>query len=283
MMNKDNENLIPKIIHYCWFGSNNPSEKMKNCINSWKKFLPDYEIKEWNDENIKNINSPYLDCAIKNKMWAFASDYIRFWALYNYGGVYLDTDVEVFKSFDSLLSRKFFIGLEMYSDGTSIGTATIGSTKKSKIVEDILKLYDNHNPIRNNGHFDYFSTSPKMLTNFIKNKYGYDFNKFEYNKNITEFAENCWVFPEIYFSANKYFITNYTYCKHHFAGNWGIKWQVKTLLNFENIKLHICKKMVEDASELPILDSEDLLFSFKLNNKKLIALVKVKNAKEITE
>lgn len=76
MINNESDIYIPKIIHYCWFGENEPSEKVKNCIETWKKYLPDYEIKEWNDENIKDIKSPYLDAAIKNKMWAFIADYV---------------------------------------------------------------------------------------------------------------------------------------------------------------------------------------------------------------
>ena len=175
----ENKNSIPKIIHYCWFGDNEPSKKMKYYIETWRKYLSDYEIKEWNDENIKEIKSPYLEVAVKNKMWAFVADYVRFWALYNYGGIYFDTDVEVFKSFNNLLDvNDFFIGLESSKVGTlSIGTATIGAIKNLPMLEDVLKMYDEHEPIRKNGHFDYFSTSPKMLVHFIKNKYNYDFIK----------------------------------------------------------------------------------------------------------
>lgn len=274
MINNESDIYIPKIIHYCWFGGNEPSEKVKNCIETWKKYLPDYEIKEWNDENIKDIKSTYLDAAIKNKMWAFIADYVRFWALYKYGGIYLDTDVEVFKSFNSLLNRNFFIGLEMYSDGTSIGTATIGACPNLPILKDIIEMYNNHNPIRKNGHFDYFSTSPKMMVKFFREKYGHDFENVEYNKNITEFAPNCFVFPEIYFSAHKYPITKYTYCKHNFSGDWGLDWQVKTLINLKTFKLHIFKQN-KSSQLLPLLKNEDLLFCLKVSNIKYLAFVKI--------
>ena len=276
-MSIENKNSIPKIIHYCWFGDNEPSEKMKYYIETWRKYLSDYEIKEWNDENIKDIKSPYLEVAVKNKMWAFVADYIRFWALYNYGGIYFDTDVEVLKSFDKLLNRDFFIGLEMYSSGISLGTATIGASKKLPMLKEIIEMYDNHNPIRKNGHFDYFSTSPKMLVKFFKEKYGYNFEKFIYNKNITEVAPNCFVFPEIYFSAHKYPITKYTYCKHNFLGNWGVNWQVKTIINLKNIKLSVYKKVNNNAKNLPLLPSEKLIFCLDLNKSKTIGMVIVIN------
>lgn len=269
----ENKNGIPKIIHYCWFGDNEPSETMKYYIGTWRKHLSGYEIKEWNDENIKDIKSPYLEIAIKNKMWAFVADYVRFWALYNYGGIYLDTDVEVFKSFDKLLNRGFFIGLEMYSSGISLGTATIGASKKLPMLKEIIEMYDNHNPIRKNGYFDYFSTSPKMLVKFFKEKYGYNFEKFIYNKNITEFAPNCFVFPEIYFSAHKYSITEYTYCKHNFSKNWGIDWQVKTPINLKKFKLHILKQH-KKTKMLPLLETEELLLFLKITKVKSIAWVK---------
>lgn len=272
----DKEYKIPKIIHYCWFGGNESSKKMKFCLETWKKFLPDYEIKEWNDENIKEISSPYLDVARDNKMLAFMSDYVRFWALYNYGGIYLDTDVEVLKSFDSLLSNDFFVGLELCTSYPSIGTATIGAIKNLELVKDILNMYDNHNPIRENGHFDYFSTSPKLLVNFIKEKYGYDFKKMSFNYQVTEFLPNCKVFPEDYFSAHKSGKTENSYCKHLFAGNWGIAWKIKTPINLKNLKIHVLKKTHYQNNSLPLLDNEELLFYLKLNKKKSIALVSVK-------
>ena len=94
---------IPKIIHYCWL-SGTPFPDLENrCIESWKKYLPDYELILWDKERIKEIHSSWIDSAIAQKKWAFAADYVRLYALYNYGGIYLDCDVEVLKSFDELL------------------------------------------------------------------------------------------------------------------------------------------------------------------------------------
>ena len=103
---------IPKIIHYCWFGRGEKPEIVKRCINSWKENLKDYEIIEWNENNFDiNINN-YVKEAYENKKYAFVSDYVRVYALYNMGGIYFDTDVEVFKSLDEFLQEDSFWGFE---------------------------------------------------------------------------------------------------------------------------------------------------------------------------
>ena len=104
--------MIPKIIHYCWFGHNPLPESAQKCIASWRKFFPDYEIKEWNEDNFDVISIPYTCEAYEAKKYAFVSDYARFWILYKYGGLYFDTDVEVIKSMDDIIERGPFMGIE---------------------------------------------------------------------------------------------------------------------------------------------------------------------------
>lgn len=96
--------MIPKIIHYCWFGGKEKPESAQKCIRSWKKFFPDYEIKEWNESNFDVNMIPYTKAAYEAKKYAFVSDFARFWVLYHYGGVYFDTDVEVIRNMDDLLA-----------------------------------------------------------------------------------------------------------------------------------------------------------------------------------
>ena len=125
--------MIPKIIHYCWFGNNSKSEKINFCMETWKKILPDYTIKEWSDKDLDLFeDNPYVMEAFKAKKWAFVSDVFRLYALYSEGGVYLDTDVEIRKSFDEFLDLDFFIGAEKNKSFESIGTAVIGSNKNNK-------------------------------------------------------------------------------------------------------------------------------------------------------
>uniref|UniRef100_UPI004027572F glycosyltransferase n=1 Tax=Segatella hominis TaxID=2518605 RepID=UPI004027572F len=104
--------MIPKIIHYCWFGLGPLPELAQKCIASWKKYLPDYEIKEWNEDNFDVNIIPYTAEAYQAKKYAFVSDYARFWILYKYGGIYFDTDVEVIRPIDDIVERGNFMGFE---------------------------------------------------------------------------------------------------------------------------------------------------------------------------
>lgn len=108
--------MIPKTIHYCWFGRGEKPELARKCIASWQKFLPDYEIKEWNEDNFDLDIIPYTRQAYDAKKYAYVSDYVRIWALYNYGGVYFDTDVELIKPIDDILSKGPFMGIEHYGN-----------------------------------------------------------------------------------------------------------------------------------------------------------------------
>lgn len=104
--------MIPKIIHYTWFSGEPFPEMIQKCIESWHQFMPDYEFRKWDYDAIKDIDSVWLKECLENKKWAFAADYVRLYAIYNYGGIYLDTDCQVFKSFDDVLDNEFFIGRE---------------------------------------------------------------------------------------------------------------------------------------------------------------------------
>lgn len=108
---------IPKTIHYCWFGRNPLPESALKCINSWKKFFPDYEIKEWNEYNFDVNSIPYTQEAYQAKKYAFVSDYARFKILYEHGGLYFDTDVEIIKPMDDIVEKGSFMGVEVPSDG----------------------------------------------------------------------------------------------------------------------------------------------------------------------
>ena len=104
--------MIPKVIHYCWFGGNPLPDSVRKCINSWKKFCPDYDIKQWDETNINLHENAYVLEAYQAKKWAFITDYVRLKVLVEYGGIYMDTDVEVLKPIDVFLSNHAFSGFE---------------------------------------------------------------------------------------------------------------------------------------------------------------------------
>lgn len=114
--------MIPKKIHYCWFGRKPLPESAKKCIASWKKFFHDYEIIEWNEDNYDVNKIPYIQQAYEAKKYAFVSDYARFDVLYQYGGVYFDTDVEVIRPFEDILEKGAFMGCE--TDGADCDEST---------------------------------------------------------------------------------------------------------------------------------------------------------------
>ena len=111
--------MIPKVIHYCWFGRNPLPASALKCIDSWRKYFPDYEIKEWNEDNFDVNAIPYTSEAYQARKYAFVSDYARFWILYKYGGVYFDTDVEVIKPMDDIIEKGPFMGIEVEKDSNN--------------------------------------------------------------------------------------------------------------------------------------------------------------------
>ncbi|MFC4243346.1 glycosyltransferase family 32 protein [Gryllotalpicola reticulitermitis] len=130
---------IPRVIHYCWFGGRPLPDFAQRCLDSWREALPEYRIQRWDESNWDVSRHPYSARAYALKRYAFVSDLCRLDVLAKHGGIYLDTDVVVFKSFDPLLSYSAFLGM-MYSD--SIGTAVMASTKDSELITSILARYD---------------------------------------------------------------------------------------------------------------------------------------------
>lgn len=144
--------MIPKIIHYCWFGNAEKPQKVKDCIESWKKVLSDYEIIEWNESNFNIEMYNFAKEAYKKKKYAFVSDVARFHVLDLYGGYYLDTDVEVINSFDNFCNEDYIVALESFSG--NVATSTIGSRKGHKINKNMLDIYKKKSFIKSNGKYE---------------------------------------------------------------------------------------------------------------------------------
>ena len=207
--------MIPRIIHYCWFGRGPMPDLALKCIESWHKYMPDYEYKLWNEDSFDVESIPYVKEAYESGKYAFVSDYVRLFALMTDGGVYLDTDVEVLKSFDCLMCLSGFIGYEG-TKTSPVGTGTIACMPGGEWVKEQLKAYEDIHFILPDGSFD-LTPNPFRITAVMK-KHGFvqDGNKQEY-KDIT-------VFPVDYFcprqTTGEVLMTANTFCDHHFVGSW---------------------------------------------------------------
>lgn len=163
--------MIPKIIHYCWFGRNPLPKSAQRCIASWRKFLPDYEIKEWNEYNF-NVNMlPYTKDAYEAKKYAFVSDVARFWVLYSYGGLYFDTDVEVIKPMDEIIAKGAFMGWETPNkEGLPSVNAglCLGSEKGDSLYKEILDKFASMSFWESGGKRNTYSMVPMVTDLLIK-------------------------------------------------------------------------------------------------------------------
>ena len=212
--------MVPKIIHYCWFGKNKKPKLVRDCIKSWKSLHPDYEIIEWNEKNFL-MDNEFLQYMYKNKKWAFVSDYARLKILYEYGGYYLDTDMFLVKRLDSLEvpeNTECILGAE---DENFINLAFIGCEKQNKLILSNLEYYKNSYSI------GFFKPIPEIFTEIFKKEYSFDslFN------NVITFR-NLIVLPPNYFyplhSKFKNDIKNYkNYIKKETIGIhlWNYSWE----------------------------------------------------------
>lgn len=164
-------NQNSKIIHYCWFGPRPLSKLAKKCMKTWSEFLPDYEIKLWNEDNFDFTQNPFVKEAYENKKWAFVSDYARLKALAEYGGVYFDTDMEIIKDIKPILENNdVFMGIE---DSGLVNAAVIGARKPhNEFIEDMIKIYDSHKQFTG-GNDIYTVTIPAQITKKLL-EYGLD-------------------------------------------------------------------------------------------------------------
>lgn len=207
--------MIPKIIHYCWFGGNPLPELAQRCIASWKKYLPEYDLREWNEQNFDINSNTYVREAYEARKFAFVTDYVRLYALYQEGGIYMDTDVEVLKPLDKFLFHSAFSGFE---DDVSIPTGIMASEKGGKWVWENLAYYHERHFLKSDGTFD-LTTNGDTLTDYMLK---YDLKR---NNTYQDFPGLITFYPKDYFCPKshkdgKLYLTENTYTIHHFAASW---------------------------------------------------------------
>lgn len=208
--------MIPKKIHYCWFGGNPLPEKAKKCIKSWEKFFPDYEIIEWNEDNFDVNYNNYTQQAYKSKKYAFVADVARLYVVEKQGGIYLDVDVEIIKKFDDILNCESFFGLEEKGKvATGLG---FGAEKHSKIVKQLLNDYNNISFVNEDGTLN-LTPCPEINSKVFA-EYGF---KLDNKKN--EEIDKIKVYKTEYFnplenSTGRLKKTNNTHSIHWYAKSW---------------------------------------------------------------
>lgn len=181
---------IPKRISYCWFGNNPIPDKVKKCITSWKKMCPDYEIIQWDESNYNVNKIPYIRDAYKEKKWAFVSDYARLDIIYEYGGIYLDTDVELIKNIDFLLEQEAFMAIEKGNSNVATGLG-FGAMPRNKIIKQLLDIYSNTSFYKEDGNLN-LKACPVITTDLLEN-YGY------VRKDTLQYVANFTIYPSEYF------------------------------------------------------------------------------------
>ena len=233
--------MIPKIIHYCWFGRNEKPEKIQKCIESWKIHLSDYQIIEWNEDNFDYNLLTYTKDAYNAKKYAFVSDVARVKALYEMGGIYLDTDVMDYQNFDSILKHNCVLGFEM---SNYIATSFMACVPKHYLMKDFYKLYLDLQFYDENGNI-ISGTNVSKLTNMLADKGLIKNNKLQQIDDII-------IYPTDYFSPYNYAWeysskNDKTICEHMFYVSWmskrqQIKKKIKKLVRLTINKLNYRRK-----------------------------------------
>lgn len=211
--------MIPKIIHYCWFGGGDLPESALKCIESWKKYCPDYEIKLWDESNFNIKENRFIVQAYKEKKYAFVSDYARFKVLLKNGGIYLDTDVELLKPLDDLLDNNAFMGFEKAGkELTGIAPGLIiGTNPEAKFVKDMINLYNKIEFCDSEGNI-VAKTVVKYTTDYLLKKGCVLENKIQKIEDVTLYPTEYFC-PKDY-ESGKITITENTYSIHHYDSTW---------------------------------------------------------------
>ena len=209
-------NSIPKIINYCWFGHQPMTPLAAKCLKSWEENLPDYKVVLWNEKSFDIQSSRYTRQAYQCRKYAFVSDYVRLYALYHVGGLYMDTDVEVLKNLDKFLDAAAFSGFEK---AEFIPTGIIGAVPRHPWIKRLLAYYRNKPFIQRDGSMD-LTPNVVFMTDISEQEFGLNRgNEFQILKKDVAIYPNDYFCPKIW-ETQEIRLTPNSHCIHHFAASW---------------------------------------------------------------
>ena len=237
--------MIPKVIHYCWFGGKPKPKLAKKCIESWKKYLPDYALKEWNEHNFDINSNRYVKEAYEARQYAFVTDYVRLYVLYHEGGIYMDTDVEVIAPFDESLHHNAFSGFE---SNEFVSTGIMGSEKKGRWAGEQLKYYDDVFFIDPDGSMN-TTTNTKTITKAMKEKGLRLDNTYQELPGLIAFYPSDYFCPKSW-QTGEIHLTDRTHTIHHFSASW---WPENNLTTTQKI-VRFWRNRFHDILKLMALD-----------------------------
>lgn len=232
--------MIPKIIHWCWLSDDPIPETLQRYMQTWKNKLPGYDFVHWNFDKFHKGKSKWVDQAFDSKKYAFAADYIRLYALYHYGGIYLDMDVEVLSDFSPFLNNSIMLGYES-SGGPEV--AVFGVEKHNEWIKICLDRYEKMDFINADGSYK-MTPLPSVIKN-ISEEVGYTFKNIDSPEDFIEAPKTICIYPQSFFGPKSYMsgrihITKETVAIHHFSGSW-LPWNErieKKIWQFFGLKPH---------------------------------------------
>ncbi len=261
---------IPKIIHLAWVGPDPKPQMVLDCIESWKKFCPDYEIREWGRQAIFDMNNRFATEAFENRKWAFASDVLRLWVLREHGGLYMDSDLLVTAPIDRFLDNRFFTGFELYNGAVTVAGWFLAAEKGCGIVSDLLAEYDGIPFVQPDGSFD-MEPNTFRIARYFSEKFALT-PPYDGTRSAT-LAPGVTIYPTNFFCTPEPGLENYTI--HLFNGAWLDKYDRKHYGSLGRLEFARFKRTKNRDGKLPLRGGEKLLFTIptRFSGSKKLAVI----------
>lgn len=261
--------MIPKIIHYVWVGDSPKGELVESCLASWRKWLPDYKVMGWGNEQLALINNVYVKQAFDARRWAFVSDYLRLYALYEYGGFYFDTDLEVTGGLEQFRQHDFVSGFEVYREKASPITALMGAKPGDPFIKSLLDGYEKRVFVLADGRYD-LTPNTQVISAMMEEHFGV---REPYNPDEKlMLGGSSAIYPSYFFCTPVEGKCNYSI--HHFNGSWLDGYSRKEYITIRGFSLVRFRSRRNKSNVLPVLSGERVCMRLKVGKKYIFTVMK---------